>query len=166
MKIQMTSPPRRIFTIGHSTHPIDAFVAMLTLHGIQALVDVRAFPRSRFNPQFNENALAGALRQAEIAYFHMGSLGGLRKHGDGPAETAFSAYIRFMKTDEFHYSITRLKDIALKAPTTIMCAEAQWWKCHRRFIAEAVAKDGFAVVHIMDEKHTSERERSPSLPGL
>jgi uncharacterized protein (DUF488 family) len=166
MKFQMTSPPRRIFTIGHSTHPIDAFVALLTAHGIEALVDVRAFPRSRFNPQFNKNALAGALRQAGIDYLHMVSLGGLRKHGDGPAETAFSAYIKFTKADEFQTSLRDLKDITLKYPTAIMCAEAQWWNCHRQFIAEAMAKDGFTVVHIMDEKHARERDRSPGLPGL
>jgi uncharacterized protein (DUF488 family) len=166
MKIQMTLPPRQIFTIGHSTHPIAKFVGLLTAHGIEALVDVRAFPRSRFNPQFNKNALAEALRQAGIAYHHMVSLGGLRKHEDGPGETAFSAYVRFMKTDQFQISLNELKDITLKNSTAIMCAEALWWNCHRQFIAEAMAKDGFDVVHIMDEKHAKERDRSPGLPGL
>jgi uncharacterized protein (DUF488 family) len=166
MKFQMTSPARQIFTIGHSTHPIDIFVGMLTAHGIEALVDVRAFPRSRHNPQFNQDALAEALRQAGIDYLHMVSLGGLRKQGDGPGETGFSAYLKFTKTDEFQISLNRLKEITLEKSTAIMCAEALWWNCHRQFIAEAMAKDGFAVVHILDAKHARERERSPALPGL
>jgi uncharacterized protein (DUF488 family) len=166
MKFQMTSPTRQIFTIGHSTHPIDIFVGMLIAHGIEALVDVRAFPRSRHNPQFNQDALAEALRQAGIDYLHMVSLGGLRKHGDGPGETGFSAYLRFTKTDEFQVSLNRLKEITLGKSTAIMCAEALWWNCHRQFIAQAMAKDSFAVVHILDEKHARERDRSPSLPGL
>ncbi len=166
MKFQMASSARQIFTIGHSTHPIGIFIDLMTAHGIEALVDVRAFPRSRHNPQFNQDALAEALRQAGITYYHMVSLGGLRKQDEGPAETGFSAYIKFTKTDEFQVSLNRLKEITLEKSTAIMCAEALWWNCHRQFIAEAMAKDGFTVVHIMDEKHARERDRSPSLPGL
>jgi uncharacterized protein (DUF488 family) len=166
MKFQMTSPTRQIFTIGHSTHPIDIFVGMLTAHRIEALVDVRAFPRSRHNPQFNQDALAEALRQAGIDYLHMVSLGGLRKHGDGPGETGFSAYLKFTEIYEFQIHLNHLKEITLEKQTAIMCAEALWWNCHRQFIAQAMANDGFAVIHILDEKLARERDRSPSLPGL
>jgi uncharacterized protein (DUF488 family) len=157
---------RQIFTVGHSNYPIDRFTDLLRAHEIEALVDVRAFPGSRRNPQFNKDALTHALRQAGVTYHHMVSLGGFRKHGNTPEETGFSAYIKYTKTEEFQLSIDSLKEIALARNTTIMCAEALWWNCHRQYIAEAMAKDGFAVVHIMDEKHAAERDRSPTLPGL
>lgn len=162
----MTTHPPTIFTVGHSNHPIDRFIDLLRAHGIEALVDVRAFPGSRRNPQFNKDALSAALRQAGITYHHMVSLGGFRKHDDIPEETGFSAYMKHTKTDEFQSSIKSIKEITLGKNTTVMCAEALWWNCHRQYIAEAMAKDGFTVVHILDEKRAAERDRSPTLPGL
>jgi uncharacterized protein (DUF488 family) len=162
----MTTRPRQISTIGHSNHPIDRFIDLLRAHEIEAVVDVRAFPGSRRNPQFNKDALSRALRLAGITYHHMVSLGGFRKPVDAPEETGFSAYIRYTKTEDFQLSIDRLKEITLEQNTTIMCAEALWCNCHRQYVAAAMANDGFAVIHIMDEKRSAERDRSPTLPGL
>ncbi len=155
-------PLKRVFTIGHSTHPIDLFIGLLGAHGIQALADVRRFPSSRYNPQFNQKAIERSLRDAGISYHHMVSLGARREGlDDGSAN-----YADYAKTEQFHRALVPLEDLAQKSAVAVMCAEALWTQCHRRFIADALTRDGFAVTHILSPNHSREAERSPKLPVL
>jgi uncharacterized protein (DUF488 family) len=169
-----TTLPRRptLWTIGHSTLPIEAFLDLLKANGIESLVDVRSFPGSRRHPQFNKEALAESVRKAGVAYHHMVSLGGRRKRQDVAEHDtywrnqAFANYADYTKTEAFHSGLSELEHLARERRVAVMCAEALWWKCHRRFIAEEAAKDGFEIVHIMGPKQASEREAAPELPGL
>jgi uncharacterized protein (DUF488 family) len=153
----MNRPPRPVFTIGHSVHRIDLFLTLLKSQGIEALADVRSFPASRRHPQFNREALERSLGNAGIAYYHMVSLGG-RHEG--------MAYSDYTKTERFQQALSELEALAESRKTVAMCAEALPANCHRRFIAEALEADGFAVTHILDPRHDRERARSPTLPGL
>jgi uncharacterized protein (DUF488 family) len=165
----MNPQPRTVFTIGHSTHPIAAFIALLRAHKIEALADVRSFPGSRRNPQFNQAALRESLRDAGITYHHMVSLGGKR---ESPSVTGqrknrpFSAYIEYSKTEQFQLSLKYLEDITATKRVAVMCAEALWTNCHRSIIAQEMIRHGFTVTHIMGGMHGDEAERSPALPGL
>ncbi len=163
---------KHVFTIGHSTRNIDEFLSLLHSHQVKALIDVRAFPGSRRHPQFNKETLEAALRQDGITYQHMVSLGGRRKrqdvveHDTHWRNPAFADYADYTRTGEFRAALAELETVALARPSAIMCAEALWWKCHRRIIADALAKYGFAITHIMDANHHRDAARSPELPGL
>ncbi len=146
-----------IFTIGHSTRTIDEFVALLRQVAVDLLVDVRSIPRSRMNPQFNADALPEALIQAGIAYHHIPALGGLRhrKKGAMPSPNtfwrvaAFRNYADYAATDAFRMGLGELRALARNHCCAIMCAEAVWWRCHRRIIADYLLADGVPVAHIM-----------------
>lgn len=161
-----------LWTIGHSTHPIEVFLDLLVRNGIESLVDVRSFPGSRRHPQFSKDALADRVRRAGLAYQHMVSLGGRRKKQDAAVHDthwrnqSFANYADYTKTEEFRSGLAELEQLAREQRVAIMCAEALWWKCHRRFIAEEAARDGFEIVHIMGPKQAAEREAAPELPGL
>ena len=146
-----------IFTIGHSTRPIAEFLALLQEVGVDLLVDVRSIPRSRTNPQFNADALPGALAEAGIAYRHLPALGGLR-HRTKAAEpspntlwrvAAFRNYADYAETDAFRTGLDELRALARDHCCAIMCAEAVWWRCHRRIIADYLLARGVPVMHIM-----------------
>ena len=147
-----------IHTVGHSTHPIDEFVAILNAHKIRTLVDVRTIPKSRHNPQFGEDQLPGSLNAAGIRYERFEELGGLRhSRKDSPntgwRNTSFRGYADYMQTDEFAAGIQRLIDLAdTAAPLTVMCAEAVPWRCHRSLIGDALLVRGHEVLDIMNEK--------------
>jgi uncharacterized protein (DUF488 family) len=166
---KMSPQPRAVFTIGHSSHPIAIFIDLLRAHGIEALVDVRSFPGSRRNPQFNQPALRAALNGAGISYHHMVSLGGKRE-SSGAAEAhksrPFSAYIEYSKTERFQISLNELEDLTSGRRVAVMCAEALWTQCHRSIIAEEMTSHGFTVTHIMPDELARAAERSPTLPGL
>jgi uncharacterized protein (DUF488 family) len=166
---KMNPQPKAVFTIGHSNHPIDAFIALLRAHKIEALADVRSFPGSRRNPQFNQAALRQSLNDAGITYHHMVSLGGKRE-SPGTQEQQknhpFSAYIEYSKTEQFQKSLKSLEDLTVGRRVAVMCAEALWTNCHRSIIAEEMTRHGFTVTHIMSGTHGHEAERSPTLPGL
>ncbi|MGA9852452.1 MAG: DUF488 domain-containing protein [Gammaproteobacteria bacterium] len=143
-----------IFTIGHSTHPLDEFIALLRENGVQWLVDVRTVPRSRHNPQFNLDALPESLEQTGIGYMHLGELGGLRKtRKDSPnigwRNASFRGYADYMLTSEFEHGLDELIEAAGKEHIAIMCAEAVPWRCHRSLIADALTVRGIEVRHIM-----------------
>ena len=149
-------PAPGLLTIGHSTRPIEVFLHLLEAHGVKHLVDVRTVPRSRYNPQFNDNALAASLRGAGIAYTNMKPLGGLRHPlPDSPnmgwRNLSFRGYADHMQTPEFAAAIDTLIEIADSDSTAIMCAEAVPWRCHRSLIADALTVRGCAVAHIMGE---------------
>jgi len=143
-----------IYTIGHSTRAIDAVLELLRIHGIQQLGDVRTVPKSRRHPHFAQEALARSLAAAGVDYRHLPALGGLRKPRRDSTNTAwrhegFRGYADYMETPEFDAALDELIGWAAQAPTTIMCAEAVWWQCHRRLVADALVARGVAVRHIL-----------------
>jgi uncharacterized protein (DUF488 family) len=144
-----------VSTIGHSTHPIEAFIEMLGAHGIRRLIDVRTIPKSRRNPQFNTENLAASLHTAGIEYQHSPGLGGLRRPRPDSANTgwhnaSFRGYADYMQTPEFRNNLDRLIQVAAERPTVIMCAEAVPWRCHRSLIADALTARSIPVVHILN----------------
>ncbi len=149
----------QLWTIGHSTHPIEEFVAILKAHSIERLVDIRTIPRSRHNPQFNREQLPGSLSAAGIEYIHMADLGGLRRPRPDSINTewrnaSFRGYADYMQTPRFAAALERLIGLARDKPTAIMCAEAVEWRCHRSLVADALAVRGIAVEHIRDDAIT------------
>ena len=147
-------PDGTLWTIGHSTREWDDFVAMLREAGIDCLVDVRRFAGSRRNPQYSPLAMAPALRDAAIDYVPMPEFGGRRVPlPDSPngawRVTAFRGYADYMATPEFALARTRLMDLAGARRTSVMCAEAVWWRCHRRLIADDFTARGWRVLHLM-----------------
>jgi uncharacterized protein (DUF488 family) len=154
--VEVDTPPG-IYTIGHSTRTAEEFVALLREQGIQLLVDVRRFPGSRRHPQFGREALAATLAQAGIAYRHEEALGG-RRAGDpsaGPSPNtawrhpAFRAYADYTATPPFQAALHRLMRDGAERRTTIMCAEAVPWRCHRRLITDALLARGVPVLDII-----------------
>ncbi len=153
-------PNSTLWTIGHSTRPIDEFIGLLRAHHISLLVDVRTVPRSRYNPQFNTDTLAQSLHDAGLQYRHLPELGGLRKPkndslNDGWRNASFRGYADYMQTEAFHRAIDALITMGSQEKTTIMCAEAVPWRCHRSLIADALVSRGWDIRHIMSpEKAT------------
>jgi uncharacterized protein (DUF488 family) len=142
-----------IFTIGHSTRPIKVFIRLLKTHGVQRVVDVRAIPRSRHNPQFNRDRLSPALHRVRIHYKHMAGLGGLRharpdSGNTGWRNASFRGYADYMQTPEFEDSLMRCIELAKHERLVLMCAEAVPWRCHRSLIADALVARGVAVKEI------------------
>jgi uncharacterized protein (DUF488 family) len=142
-----------VFTIGHSTHELDALVSLLHDHGVAALADVRASPGSRRLPQFNRDLLERTLPERGLAYVHVAELGGRRRPvPDSPNAgwevEGFRAYADHMASDEFAHGLARLEELAGARPTAVMCAEALWWRCHRRLVADALTVRGWEVRHI------------------
>jgi uncharacterized protein (DUF488 family) len=143
-----------IFTIGHSTRTSDELMELLKEFKIQHLVDVRTIPRSRRNPQFNQEVLAGELPKHEIGYTHLPELGGLRKPKPDSINTAwrndsFRGYADYMQTSEFEAGLEKLVQIAANDTVVIMCAEAVPWRCHRSLIGDALWVRGIEVVDII-----------------
>jgi uncharacterized protein (DUF488 family) len=156
-------PDATVFTVGHSTLPIERFVALLAAYRIERLADVRTVPRSRRNPQFNADALAVSLRDASVEYVPLAELGGLRKpRADSPntgwRNASFRGYADYMQTAPFEQGLERLIEMSREQRTAIMCAEAVPWRCHRSLVADALLARGIGVVEILSE--TSYREHS------
>jgi uncharacterized protein (DUF488 family) len=150
-----------VFTVGHSTLPIERFVALLRAYRIERLADIRTVPRSRRNPQFDADALGAALRAAGIDYVPTPELGGLRKpRKDSPNSAwrneSFRGFADYMQTSEFARAVERLVDLGRERRTAIMCAEAVPWRCHRSLVADALVVRGVPVVEILSE--TSHRD--------
>lgn len=142
-----------LFTVGHSTRSLDDLVALLRAHGVRQLVDVRTIPRSRHNPQFNEDLIAEELPLRGIRYVHLKKLGGLRHtRKDSPntgwRNESFRGFADYMQTPEFGEGIAKLEELAATQPTAVMCAEALPWRCHRSLIADAMLVRGWDVRHI------------------
>jgi uncharacterized protein (DUF488 family) len=155
-----------IYTIGHSTRPLDELLALLGAHGVKRLVDVRTIPRSRRNPQFNLESLPEALRRAGIAYTHMPELGGLRRSRPDSPNTAwrnasFRGYADYMQTREFEEGLQKLMDLAGREQTAILCAEATPWRCHRSLIADALTARRVPVEHILGLRTRQPHEMTP-----
>jgi len=148
-----------VYTIGHSTRTLGEFLTLLRQVGITLLVDVRSTPRSRAVPQFNIDTLPDALAAAGIGYRHLRALGGRRHHPRGAPPShnnywrvkAFRNYADYAETDEFRAGLDELRELARHERCAIMCAEAVWWRCHRRIIADYLLTGGTHVEHIMGE---------------
>jgi uncharacterized protein (DUF488 family) len=150
------SPASCLWTIGHSTRPIEEFVSLLQAHGIRQLVDVRTIPRSRYSPQFNTDALANRLAETGITYRHRAALGGLRKPKKDSINTgwrneSFRGYADYMQSEAFWRAIDELTADSRQLRTAVMCAEAVPWRCHRSLIADALVDQGWEVRHILSE---------------
>jgi uncharacterized protein (DUF488 family) len=155
-----------LYTIGHSTRPIEELIGLLEDAGVELLVDVRTVPGSRRNPQFGRDALAAALSARGIEYRHEPALGGFRKPAaDSPNGgweiEAFRGYADYMATPAFAEALARLQELARERCTCIMCAEAQWWRCHRRLIADALTVRGWRVLHLGLRAQPIEHELTP-----
>lgn len=142
-----------VYTIGHSTHPIEEFIAILAAHGVARVIDVRTIPRSRHNPQFNADVLPASLAPHRIGYAHMAALGGLRHPlKDSPnlgwRNASFRGFADYMLTPEFWAALEELIAAARSAQVAILCAEAVPWRCHRSLIADALLVRGVRVEHI------------------
>jgi uncharacterized protein (DUF488 family) len=159
---------REILTVGHSTHPIERFAALLEGAGVEMIADVRRFPGSRRHPQFAREALDATLGRAGIAYEWLGEeLGGRRRaRPDSPNDAwrvgAFRGYADHMQGAEFARGLARLEALAGERRTAFMCAEGDWRRCHRRLIADALSARGWRVVHVLPDGRRADHE----LPGF
>lgn len=157
---------RTIYTIGHSTHQIDRFVELLWRHRIGAVADVRMHPGSKRLPQFNRDELDEALAAEAIRYEHLKELGGRRvprpdTPNHGWENEAFQGYADHMESGEFESGLARLGTLADERSTAVMCAEALWWRCHRRLISDAVLVRGWHVHHIGADGRLTEHRLTP-----
>ena len=156
----------RIFTIGHSIRPLDEFLTLLRAHEITGVADVRTVPRSRRHPHFSRESLESSLPAAGIAYRHFAALGGLRKprsdslHG-GWRHEGFRGYADHMETHEFRAAVDELLAFMHTNVVAVMCAEAKWWECHRRLIADFLIARGIEVRHIMSIRDAPAHELTP-----
>lgn len=146
-----------IYTIGHSTHPIDEFIKLLVAYKIEIVVDVRTIAKSRHNPQFNEDEIKKSLCKQKIEYQRLEILGGLRHTSKDSINQAwknasFRGYADYMQTAEFATGIEQLIEIAKTTRVVIMCAEAVPWRCHRSLIGDALLVRKIKVEDIMSAK--------------
>lgn len=145
-----------LYTIGHSTRPIELLIRMLLNHAIEMVVDIRTIAKSRHNPQYNEDNLSRSLKNEGIGYVHCSGLGGLRHTtaasiNTGWRNASFRGYADYMQTPPFRESLDRLIGIAREKKTVILCAEALPWRCHRSLVADALLVRGITVLDIMNE---------------
>ncbi len=145
----------QIFTIGHSTRSQDEFLALLREHEIGLLADIRRYPGSKRYPHFGSDAMAAWLPANGIRYVHMPELGGRRKPlPDSPnmawRNEQFRAYADYMATDEFRAATDALVALSAGVRTTIMCAEAVPWRCHRNLVSDELVRRGIDVIHIIN----------------
>lgn len=136
----------KIYTLGHSTRSLEEFLEVLNSFKIELVIDVRRFPFSKKFPWFNKENLEKELEKEKIQYVHFPELGGYRKEG----------YENFSKSKEFLEAIKKLLEIVDNKTAAILCAELLWWRCHRRYIANALASLGYQVIHIFDKEKTQE----------
>ena len=160
---------KTIWTIGHSTHLLDEFVSLLKANGIEAAVDVRAFPGSRRWPWFNRESLQKSLPKAGIEYVWLGGpLGGRRKKSPEPSPNAalrnssFRNYADYMLTPAFSEGVDQLIALASEKKTAFFCSELLWWRCHRSLISDdLVAVRRWKVLHILDDKPPKPHKPKP-----
>ena len=160
-------PP--IFTIGHSTRSIPEFVDLLRTGPADLVVDVRTVPKSRRNPQYNEDVLGEELAPYQLGYTRIAGLGGLRgKSREVPPELngfwenqSFHNYADYALSPEFAAALDELLALSSERRCAIMCAEAVWWRCHRRIISDYLIEHGREVVHLMGEGRAEPARLTP-----
>ena len=156
----------RVFTIGHSTRPLEELVALLRSFDVRVLADIRTIPRSRHNPQYDGEALRAALRARQLRYVHLEDLGGLRKaRHDSPnagwRNASFRGYADYMQTPAFARGLEALRALADDGPVAIMCAEAVPWRCHRSLIADALEVHGVPACEIASPTRLQPHKLTP-----
>jgi uncharacterized protein (DUF488 family) len=144
-----------IYTVGHSTRPIEEFLGLLAAHGVTHLVDIRTIPRSRHNPQFGGDALSASLAEAGICYSHEPGLGGLRhasaaSPNKGWRNSSFRGYADYMQTPAFGASLDKVVALARDGQIALMCAEAVPWRCHRSLVADALLARGICAEELVN----------------
>lgn len=152
---------KTIYTIGHSTHPIEEFLSMLKTYNIKLLADIRSLPGSRKFPQFNQEELKASLEAVGIQYLHLKDLGGRRKKNKDSKNNrwnndSFKGYADYMETETFQKALENLEELALKQPLVYMCSEAVWWRCHRSMVSDVLKAKGWQVLHIMGRNKVQE----------
>jgi uncharacterized protein (DUF488 family) len=146
-----------LYSIGHSTHPIERFLSLLIEHEIVALADVRSYPGSKRWPHFKQSELQNSLSEKGIAYYWFRGLGGRRQPSKETSPhsawkiSAFRSYADYADTAEFNVGLEELVSLASKSRTAYMCAEGLWWRCHRRIISDHLVVRGIPVLHIMPD---------------
>jgi uncharacterized protein (DUF488 family) len=161
-------PP--VYTIGHSTRTLEQFVALLRAGAVEMVVDIRTIPRSRTNPQFNPDLLAPALAGYQISHTRIEALGGLRKATLAiPPDVnawwtnrSFHNYADHALTEAFRAGLAELTGLAAERRVAIMCAEAVWWRCHRRIVADYLLAAGREVFHLMGEGRADPAKPTPA----
>jgi uncharacterized protein (DUF488 family) len=156
------------FTIGHSTRSIEDFVALLREAEVRLVVDVRTVPRSRTNPQYNADVLPETLKAFQIGYVHIAALGGLRGKARGVdrqvnafwENDSFHNYADYAMSDTFRAGLEQLRALGNAQRCAIMCAEAVWWRCHRRIITDYLLSAGETVSHILAPGHIEPARRT------
>jgi uncharacterized protein (DUF488 family) len=148
---------KTVYTIGHSTRPSDEFLSILKAFGIEVVADIRTVPRSRRNPQYDQESLERFLAQNNLGYVHLPTLGGLRRPKKdslnmGWVNESFRGYADYMQTAEFEKAIEHLVARTAQAQIAIMCAEAVPWRCHRSLVGDALLVRGIHVEDIISEK--------------
>ncbi|MBV8496178.1 MAG: DUF488 domain-containing protein [Gammaproteobacteria bacterium] len=149
--------PLCAFTVGHSRRTTAELIALLEERGVDLVIDVRAIPYSRTNPQFNVEVLPKSLAQAAIGYRHLPELGGRRRRARNAPPSAntlwrndsFRNYADYAGTDAFKSGFTELLHLTRRHRGAVMCSEALWWRCHRRIIADYLLTHGTPVLHIL-----------------
>lgn len=145
------------YTIGHSTRPIETFVELLRNAEVTLVADIRSVPRSRTNPQYNEDAMPGNLAPFEVGYIHIAELGGLRGKSKSVSSdvngfwenASFRNYADYALTPAFRDGLVELIALGREQPCAMMCSEAVWWRCHRRIVADHLLARGESVFHLM-----------------
>jgi uncharacterized protein (DUF488 family) len=162
--------PLRVWTIGHSTHSIDAFVALLVAHDISQVADIRTVPKSGRHPHFRADALPRSLPERGLVYVQLPRLGGWR-HADAESPNrawrnpSFRGYADYAMGDEFAGRLAQLRQLSRARRTAMMCSEALWWRCHRRLIADRLVVAGDTVCHISSTGRISAHELTPVRDG-
>ena len=167
-------PANPVFTIGHATRPIAELIDLLRQNQVERLVDIRSVPRSRTNPQFNADVLPEPLAAAGIGYTHLKALGGLRHHPKGAPpspntlwrSSAFRNYADYAMTPTFRAGFEELCELARSERCAIMCAEAVWWRCHRRIVTDYLLARGIAVLHILGPRRPDPASLTPGAEPL
>jgi uncharacterized protein (DUF488 family) len=165
---QKEQPP--VYTVGHSTRSVLEFVELLRRGPVDLVVDIRSIPRSRTNPQFNEDALPEALSGWQIGYERIAELGGRKgKSRSVPPEVnafwtnqSFHNYADYALSDDFRAGFVRLTELSRERRCAVMCSEAVWWRCHRRFVADYLLHEGREVLHLMGPARIETAKMTPA----
>ncbi len=159
---------KEIFTIGHSTRSIEELISLLKTYAIQTVIDIRTIPKSRHNPQFNQEALRKSLKNRRIGYRHLKELGGLRRPlkdsmNTGWINASFRGYADYMQTPSFQKGLEKLETIALKKRCILLCAEAVPWRCHRSLVADALTIYKWKIFHVQSKNGAKPHRLTPFL---
>lgn len=168
MSARAPQTERTLYTIGHSTRTAEELIGMLQQAGVTRLVDIRTIPRSRTNPQFNQDALPLTLASAGMAYLQLAALGGRRNKQQtstganaGWTVQAFQNYADYAETPAFRSGLGELLQLAARETCAIMCSEAVWWRCHRRIVTDYALVHGRPVVHLLSETKSEPAKLTP-----